>query len=113
MSLLSGIEVVGRLFTAGMLATVLVGCSDIYYDRRDSISLSAGDAMASNQIVHMVDPWPQHSANKKIAFNGQRMQSAIERYRQNKVTPPVNASTSSVQYQQSQQSPSTTTQSVS
>jgi hypothetical protein len=48
----------------------------------------------------MVDPWPRASANRNIAFNGEKMQSAVERYRTNKVTAPVNATTSSTSYQQ-------------
>ena len=51
----------------------------------------------------MVDPWPPSSANKNIAFNGEKMQTAVERYRQGRVIPPVNATTSSVAYQQAAQ----------
>jgi hypothetical protein len=80
-------------------ATVLTGCSDLYLDRRESISLSAGDDTYSNVVTHMVDPWPPASANRDIAFNGQRMQAAVERYRNNKVTSPTNAMTSSSGYQ--------------
>ena len=86
-------------------ATALSGCSDIYLDRRETISLSAGDAMRSNQVVHMVDPWPAHSANKNIAFDGQKMQSAVERYRTNKVIRPVNATTSTAGYDQAAPAP--------
>jgi hypothetical protein len=95
-----------------ILAVVLAGCAttedsgilyagvnDLYTDRRDTIALSAGDAVASNKMTHMVDPWPRHSANRNIAFNGEKMQTAVERYRTNKVTPPVNATTSSASYQ--------------
>jgi hypothetical protein len=71
----------------------------MYLDRRESISLSAGDALHSNQVTHMVDPWPPHSANRNIAFNGQKMQSAVERYRTNRVIPPVGAMTSSAGYE--------------
>jgi hypothetical protein len=88
-----------KLGTCALVAaTALTGCSDIYFDRRESISLSAGDAVYSNQVTHMVDPWPAHSANRNIAFDGQKMQSAVERYRTNKVTPPINATTSSSGY---------------
>jgi hypothetical protein len=80
-------------------ASTLAGCSDLYFDRRESISLSAGDDVYSNQVAQMVDPWPPHSANRNIAFNGQRMQAAVERYRTNKVIPPTNATTSSAGYQ--------------
>jgi len=85
------------------LGVLLGGCSDIYFDRRETIALGADDAVASNRVTHMVDPWPPHSANRNLAFNGERMQAAQERYRHNKVTPPVNMTTSSVAYQQATQ----------
>jgi hypothetical protein len=88
-----------KLGTCALIAaTALAGCSDLYLDRRESIQLSAGDDLYTNQVTHMVDPWPAQSANRNIAFNGQRMQSAVERYRTNRVTPPVNATTSSAGY---------------
>jgi hypothetical protein len=71
------------------LAATLAGCSDIYMDRRDSIVLGAGDAVAANQMAQMYDPWPPRSNNVNYAANGQRMQSAVERYRTNTVTQPV------------------------
>ncbi len=80
-------------------ATALTGCSDIYLDRRETISLSTGDAANINQVTQMVDPWPAHSANRDIAFNGEKMQSAVERYRTNRVIKPVSAMTSSAEYQ--------------
>jgi hypothetical protein len=70
----------------------------MYFDRRESIALAAGDAQYSNQVTHMVDPWPKASANRNIAYDGQKMQSAVERYRTNKVTPPQGATTSSAGY---------------
>ena len=89
-----------KLGTCALLAaTALTGCSDIYFDRRESIALSAGDAQHSNQVTHMVDPWPKASANRNIAFDGQKMQSAVERYRTNKVIPPAHTTTSSAGYQ--------------
>lgn len=66
-----------------------------YLDRRDTIELSAGDANASNIAMQMVDPWPRYAGNKNIAFNGQRMQAAVERYRNNQVTPPQSIGASS------------------
>jgi hypothetical protein len=89
-----------KLGTCALVAaTALTGCSDLYFDRRESIQLSAGDDVYSNQVTHMVDPWPPQSADRNIAFNGQKMQSAVERYRVNKVTPPGGATTSSAGYQ--------------
>lgn len=74
------------------LAAPLAGCAD-YLARRDSITLDAGNALATNQITHMVDPWPRASAEKDIAFHGERMQRAVERYRTNRVIPPRGAGT--------------------
>jgi hypothetical protein len=71
------------------LGATLSGCSEAYLDRRDSVALSAGDAVAANEVAQMIDPWPRQSGNTNIATNGQRMQSAIERYRTNVVTQPV------------------------
>ena len=72
-----------------MLGALLAGCSDVYFDRREAIALGAGDAVAANQVEQMVDPWPPYSSNKNLTFNGERMQRAVECYRIDKVTQPV------------------------
>jgi hypothetical protein len=94
------LRVIAPALLAGLL---LAGCSGIYFDRRETIVPSAGDAVAANKVTHMVDPWPAASANKNIAFNGEKMQTAVERYRQGRIIPPVNATTSSVAYSQAAQ----------
>ena len=81
-------------------ATTLLGaCTDMYLDRRDTVSFAAGDAVAANKVTHMVDPWPVYAGNRNIAFDGERMQAAAERYRTDKVKMPSGINTSSVQYQ--------------
>jgi hypothetical protein len=93
-----------RPLAAALLAgAMLAGCSDIYFDRRETIALSAGDALMTNRVTHMIDPWPPSSANRHIAYNGERAQAAVERYRQNRIIQPVNATTSSVDYARAQQ----------
>ena len=83
----------GRLIAAALavaaLGTALGGCSQIYFDRREGVTVGAGDAIAANEALQTIDPWPARSANPNLAFNGQRMQSAVERYRTNNVTQPV------------------------
>lgn len=81
----------GAIAAAVVAGAMLAGCSDpgLYLDRRDTIALSAGDASEANKVAQVVDPWPPYSGNTNIAFSGQRMQSAVERYRTNLVTPPV------------------------
>jgi hypothetical protein len=79
------------------LSVTLSACADIYYDRRDAIHLSAGDSNANNVAVQMIDPWPRHAANRDILTNGEKIQPAIQRYKEGKVTPPRGLGTSSIQ----------------
>jgi hypothetical protein len=71
------------------LGLALGGCSDMYFDRRDTIDAGAGDAIAANEVAQTIDPWPAQSGNTNIAANGQRMQSAVEHYRANTGVQPV------------------------
>jgi len=82
------------------LGTFLAGCSDIYYDRRETIALGADDHLAVNQVAQMVDPWPRYVGNKNIAFNGERMQAAAERYRRHEVIRPISPVTNTYSQQQ-------------
>jgi hypothetical protein len=99
MSSKSGTEVACKaLVIAATLAAG--GCSDLYFDRRETVALGADDHIAVNRAAQMVDPWPYHVANKNIAFNGDRMQSAAERYRRHEIIRPVSPITSSMTQQQ-------------
>ena len=80
------------------LGVSLGGCSDLYLDRRDTISLASGEAMAANRVTHVIDPWPLASGRNNIAYNGEKAAVAAERYRTGRVIPPVNATTSSAAY---------------
>jgi hypothetical protein len=86
-----------------LAGAMLAGCSDIYFDRRETVALGADDHIATDRVAQMIDPWPAHVGKRNIAFNGEKMQSAVERYRTNRVIPPVDTSSSSVGYQQSQE----------
>ena len=83
------VRVVAAALVVGALGMMIGGCSQLYLDRRDAISLGAGDGIAANQAVQVIDPWPPHSGNTNLVFNGQRMQAAAERYRTNTVVQPV------------------------
>ena len=74
---------------AVLLASLLAGCSDLYFDRRETIAFDGGDSVAANAAEQTIDPWPRHSNNNRLAFNGQRMQHAVECYRIGKVAPPA------------------------
>ena len=82
-----------RTLALAALLAALGGCSQ-YLDHRETISLGGGDSVATNEVSQMVDPWPRDSADRNIAYNGDKMQSAVERYRTNKVIPPQGIGTS-------------------
>ena len=74
------------------LGALLAGCaadSDSYLDRRQAISLGSGDAIAANMAEQTPDPWPRDSYNNNLTFNGERMQRAVQCYRADRVTQPV------------------------
>jgi hypothetical protein len=96
-----------------LAGTMLAGCSDLYFDRRETIALGAEDHRDSNRVAQMVDPWPRDVGRRQIAFDGQKMQNAVERYRTGRVIPPVNVTTSSAAYQAAEQAAASTMNSVS
>jgi hypothetical protein len=71
----------------------LAGCSE-YLDHSDLISVQGGNAMQSDKVTQMVDPWPRYSGDRNLAYNGEVMQHAYERYRMGRVTPPSGTGTS-------------------
>ncbi len=81
-----------------MLATVAVSMLTLgacrerrygeYLHPRDTISLSAGDAVAQNKAVHTIDPWPAHSRNPNHVTDGKRMMVGMERYQKNESLEP-------------------------
>jgi hypothetical protein len=89
---------VRALGAALALGSVLAGCSDLYYDRRETVSFGAGDAAATDAALQTIDPWPRGSENRDFSTNGPRMAGAIERYRTGRVIQPLGTSTSSVGY---------------
>jgi hypothetical protein len=86
MSSRSGTKVLAAVVVIG---TTVAGCSEMYFDRRETLSLGAGDAIATNKVTQTIDPWPRHSANDRIAANGRLMQAAQDRYNRGKVVTPV------------------------
>lgn len=61
------------------IALLVAGCQD-YAVRRDTIAFHAGEAIAFNKAVHIIDPWPAVGARTNIPMDGPRAVRAIERY---------------------------------
>jgi len=106
----SRINVARTVLAAALIGAALAGCSEhliadsgLYTERRETISPLTGDAIAANRIAQTIDPWSPASERRSIAYSGEKMQTASERYRTGRVIPPVNATTSSVSYSQAQQ----------
>ena len=76
------------LHAVALLGAVLPAACTQYLDRKDTVVFSAGNAVRTNTVTHVIDPWPAHAWNNRIAFDGERMQRAVERYRTNRVTDP-------------------------
>jgi hypothetical protein len=103
-------EFATRTLAAALAATVcamLGGCSEYYFDRRDTVTLYSGEAMAANRVTQTIDPWSPASGQRNIAYNGEKAAVASERYRTGHVIPPANALTSSTYNQAAQQAQQT------
>jgi hypothetical protein len=79
---------------AVLLGSALAGCSDIYYDRRETVSFAANEASASALATQVIDPWPPASRDRNVVGTGVRVAGAIERYRTCQIIQPKPTSTS-------------------
>jgi hypothetical protein len=85
-------NVLRGLALAAALAA-LAGCSE-YFERQNNVSLAGGNAVRGNVAVQMIDPWPPASANRDIAYDGNKMETAVDRYRTGRVIQPRGIGTS-------------------
>lgn len=81
-----------------ILAMVMIGgCAERKYNRylhaRDTITLSAGDAVAHNKAVQTIDPWPAYARKTHQTTDGKRIHLGMTRYQENKSIEPVGMST--------------------
>ncbi|MBS0535012.1 MAG: hypothetical protein JSR72_13220 [Proteobacteria bacterium] len=70
-----------------LAAASLAGCSE-YLDRTDTMSRQSGNAIQTEKLTQMVDPWPVASAERNIAFDGAVMEAGMTRYRTGRVIQP-------------------------
>ena len=78
-------------FAMAVLASA-AGCSSddahLYLGHSDKVTSDAGDAVATNDVAHTVDPWSRASRNTRIDQDGNRAQIAAERYAADAVKQP-------------------------
>jgi hypothetical protein len=53
---------------------------DRYFQRSDTITLSAGDAKQRNAVTHTINPWPPYVGDRRIVTDARRTGSAVTRY---------------------------------
>ena len=54
---------------------------DRYFQRSDTITLSAGDAKQANAVTHTINPWPSYVGDRRIVSEAAKTRGAIVRYR--------------------------------
>src|SRR6266404_6122676 len=54
---------------------------DRYFQRSDTITLSAGDAKQVNAVTHTINPWPPGVGDRRIVVGAAKTGGAIARYR--------------------------------
>jgi hypothetical protein len=69
-----------RLFFALGCALPAVAC-DNYLDRRDTVTFGAGNAVAANKALQIIDPWNQASRTIEQGSSGEQAAAAIEKLR--------------------------------
>jgi len=53
---------------------------DRYFQRSDTITMSAGDAKQVNAVTHTIHPWPRYVGDRRIATDARRTGAAVTRY---------------------------------
>src|SRR4051812_46225981 len=53
---------------------------DRYFQRSDTITMSAGDAKQVNAVTHTINPWPRNVGDRRIAYDARRVGGAVTRY---------------------------------
>jgi type IV pilus biogenesis protein CpaD/CtpE len=79
-----------RVILLPMVCLMLSACTQYqnrYAEREDTLTLSAGDAVASNAAVQIPTPWPRYSNDTTIAMDGERIARAVDRYREGEHQP--------------------------
>jgi hypothetical protein len=79
-----------RIILLPMVCLTLSACTQYqnrYVEREDTVTLSAGDAVASNAVLQIPTPWPRYSNDTTIAMDGERIARAVARYREGEKQP--------------------------
>lgn len=53
---------------------------DRYFQRSDTLTMSAGNAKEVNAVTHTIHPWPRYVGDRRIAYDARRVGAAVTRY---------------------------------
>jgi hypothetical protein len=70
-------RVTSALLVAGTVA--LSGCMNDVHSRRDGLTDGAGNAIAANTVLQMVDPWPAGVQETDLRVRAQRPETVGNR----------------------------------
>ena len=57
---------------------------DRYFQRSDTIAMSAGNPKEVNAVTHTITPWPPYVGDRRLAYDARRVGSAVTRYGTNR-----------------------------
>ena len=64
-----------------VLAALHLAACDNYMDRRDTVTFGAGDAVAANKAMQIIDPWPQSARTIQHGVSGEQAEAIMEKFR--------------------------------
>jgi uncharacterized membrane protein YgcG len=64
-----------------VIGATLGACSNMYYERKDSVTMSNGDSVEANRALQIADPWPKGSQNTNIPMDPVKAAQAMYKYR--------------------------------
>ncbi len=62
-------------------AALLAGCAE-WTSRQESVGFNAGDAVAANKALQIIDRWDRRAGRTHLPQDGNRAVTAIDTYRQ-------------------------------
>lgn len=76
-----------RFALLGATAILVAGCfqggiGEEYVQRRDTVTMGAGNARDQNATTHIINPWPEYAFDRRIPMNGARAVRSVQCYEQ-------------------------------
>ncbi|MEL6299636.1 MAG: hypothetical protein AAFV26_05265 [Pseudomonadota bacterium] len=73
------VAVIGGL---AMATALVAACREDYLDRRQGVTIGAGNAMKFNATTQTINPWPRHAHDTRMRHDGVYIGKVIEKYQE-------------------------------